>query len=213
MALTRLQKYSAVAVSNLRHNLMPHLLLSVGFLLLTPVIFGVNDLDARAAAVPLEYFVSLTGAVLLTPIFLPEQDEAVRDVVMARETGLTPIYLLRAATAVLALLCISLSAVLMLWAGDCQVDLTFLSAVFANGIFLGGLGAFACSLCGNIAVGYMIPVLYYVLNFAGKPQQFGPFYLFSLSQGQTEGKWLLLFSGCMLLAAAIGLRHMRQKLQ
>ena len=132
---------------------------------------------------------------------------------MAHETGLTPIYLLRTATSALALLCVSFSAVLMLWAGNCQVDFTSLSAVFANGIFLGGLGAFAYRLCGNIAVGYMIPVLYYVLNFAGKPQQFGPFYLFSLSQGLTGGKWLLLLSGCILVFASIFFRHMRQKLQ
>ncbi len=214
MALTRLEKYSAVAVSNLRHNLAPHLLLSLGFLLLTPVIFGVNDLDALAAAVPLEYFVSLTGPILLTPIILPEQDEAVRDVAAARETGLTPVYLLRAATSILALLCISLSAVLMLWAGNCQVDSSSVLAVTANGVFLGGLGAFSYSLCRNIAVGYMIPVLYYVLNFAGNPQNFGPFYLFSFSQGQRpDGKWVLSITGFVLTAGAIVVSHLRQKLR
>lgn len=214
MALTRLEKYSAVAVSNLRHNLAPHLLLSLGFLLLTPVIFGVNDLDALAAAVPLEYFVSLTGPILLTPIFLPEQDEAVRDVAAARYTGLTPVYLLRAATSLLALLCISLSAVLMLWAGNCKIDSTSLLAVTANGVFLGGLGAFSYSLCRNIAVGYMLPVLYYVLNFAGNSQNFGPFFLFSISQGQRPGgKWALLITGFVLTAGSIAASHLRQKLR
>lgn len=213
MALTPIQKYSAVAVSNLRHNCLPHLLLSIGFLLATPTIFGMNDLDARAAAVPLEYFISLTGVVLLTPIFLPEQEDSVRDVMQSRETGLTPVYLIRAGTALLALLCLSLSAVLMLRTGSCQVDLSFVSAVFANGIFLGGLGMLSYGICGNIAVGYMIPVLYYVLNFAGKPQSFGPFYLFSMSQGHTGGKWLMLLCGCILITLSIVLRHLRQNLR
>ena len=149
----------------------------------------------------------------MTPIFLPEQEDSVRDVMQSRETGLTPVYLIRAGTALLALLCLSLSAVLMLRTGSCQVDLSFVSAVFANGIFLGGLGMLSYGICGNIAVGYMIPVLYYVLNFAGKPQSFGPFYLFSMSQGHTGGKWLMLLCGCILITLSIVLRHLRQNLR
>ena len=63
-----------IAKSNLRHNFAPHFLLALVLLLLTPVLFGVANLDRTASAVPLEVFVSLTGIILLTPVFQPEQN-------------------------------------------------------------------------------------------------------------------------------------------
>ena len=71
---------------NLRHNFMPHLFTALLIAFLTPAFFGITSLDAREAAQPLERLLSLTGTVLLTPIFLPEQNENIRDLIRSKRT-------------------------------------------------------------------------------------------------------------------------------
>ena len=58
---------------NLRHNFLPCMLAALAVALCTSVVFEISSLDRELAAQPLEMLLSLSGAVLLTPVFLPEQ--------------------------------------------------------------------------------------------------------------------------------------------
>ena len=82
--MTASKRVLTAARLDLKRNFLPHLCLALLLVLLTPVLFGLNDLDTQGSAVPLELMMPLTGILLLTPIFLPEQDPAVRDVVAVR---------------------------------------------------------------------------------------------------------------------------------
>ena len=66
----------------MRHNFLPLLLISTVIMILTPVLFGTTGLDRKAAAVPLEMFISIIGIILLVPIFQPEQDVEIKDIVV-----------------------------------------------------------------------------------------------------------------------------------
>ena len=72
---------------NLRHNFLQHLFAAIGIVILTPVIFETSSLDGKLAAQPLEMFLCLSGAILFTPIFLPEQDENIRDLIRSKRTN------------------------------------------------------------------------------------------------------------------------------
>lgn len=113
------QKYSYIARSNLRRNAAPHLLLSVLLTALAPVLFGITELDATAAAIRLERFVALIGIVLLVPIFAPEQERDIRDLTETKPVSQTGIMLVRLCTAVLAMLAmIAGFAGAMAWSGS-----------------------------------------------------------------------------------------------
>ncbi|MDR2889657.1 MAG: hypothetical protein LBV33_07445 [Lachnospiraceae bacterium] len=74
-------------------------------------------------------------------------------------------------------------------------------ASYANAIFLGGLGIFATAVSGQVVFGYMIPILYYVLDLMGGS---GSFTLFSLlRKGTMEGKWVLLMIGIVWIALSL----------
>ena len=60
-------------------------MLSVVIILLTPVLFGISNLDTKAAAVPLEMLISTIGIILLVPIFQPEQNNEIEDVVLSQK--------------------------------------------------------------------------------------------------------------------------------
>lgn len=86
-----------IAKVNLRHNFLPLLLLSVIIMMLTPVLFGITNLDSKAAAVPLEC--SFQSLVLSCSFrfFQPEQDDEVKDIVASKYIDSTYVYLIRAA--------------------------------------------------------------------------------------------------------------------
>lgn len=71
--MTASKRVLTAARLDLKRNFLPHLCLALLLVLLTPVLFGLNDLDTQGSAVPLELMMPLTGILLLTPIFLPEQ--------------------------------------------------------------------------------------------------------------------------------------------
>ena len=85
----------SLARMNIRHNSILHIALSAAVLLLTPVLFGIAELDALAAAVPLEMFVALIGIILLTPVFQPEHTPGTEELVAAKYVGCGIIYAIR----------------------------------------------------------------------------------------------------------------------
>ena len=210
MESTVFRRYAAIAAANLRHNFLPHLLLALGVLALTPVIFGINDLDAQAAAVPLECFASLIGAILLTPIFLPEDDPQVYETVSARYTGCLPVWILRTLYS-LAAAAVLLGGFTLLMRGlRSEVSLSLYFGALSSAAFLGGRGVLAGGASGNVAVGYMLPVMYYVFSWMGGQKMLGMFQLFSITMGDGSGKGWLLAGGLLLTAAGLTIRSLRR---
>ena len=76
--------WSKIIKINLRYNFLPHLVTALIIVLLAPVVFETDSLDAKLSAQPLEMFLCLAGAILFTPIFLPEQDENIRDLIRSK---------------------------------------------------------------------------------------------------------------------------------
>lgn len=75
----------------------------------------------------------------------------------------------------------------------------------SSSLLLGGLGALSYTLTDNIAAAYMVPVLYYVVNF-GLGSKLGTFWLFSAMSGSSASKLPQLFLGLLLLAVSIPFR-------
>ncbi|MEG1132107.1 MAG: hypothetical protein RSD77_07305, partial [Romboutsia sp.] len=53
------------------------------------------------------------------------------------------------------------------------------------------------------AVGYMVPILYYMLCYGGGRKYLGQFYLFSMMQGNYIDKKYLLIAGIAMIIAGI----------
>ena len=204
MCISASEKIRSIAVSNLRHNFLPHFILSVLLLLLTPFVFGTANVDAKTAAVPLEMFVSLIGIIILTPVFLPEQSGSVRDVVESKATASVFVYSIRIGIALLSMLALIAAFVLYMKGNGCTVSLV--SAVFgtfSSSIFLGALGLFIYGISDTLIVGYMAPMVYYMLNLFGGKKYFGKLYLFSMSSGNMSDKYWLISVGIVLILSVL----------
>ncbi len=194
---------------NLRHNFLPHLLAALAIAACTPVVFEVSSLNGTLAAQPLEMLLSLTGAILLTPIFLPEQDENIRDLIRSKHTNYLAVCALRIAYSVLFLAVLLGGFTLLMRACESAVTVEHFTGALASALFLGALGFFGAGISGNVTVGYMVAMIYYIANFTLK-EKLGNFYLFSMSNGAGEGKVFLLAAALLVIAAAFEWKKIRE---
>ncbi len=193
-----LQSALKILSVNLRRNFLPHVAIAIVIVLLTPVVFSISSLDTKSAAQPIEMLLSLTGTVLLTPVFLPEQDENIRDLIRSRRTDYTHICIMRVIYSVLTLAVIIAGFVLVMRYFECDVTIRHAAGGFATALLLGSIGFFAVAISGNTPVGYMASLMYYIANI-GLKDRLGKLYLFSMSTGSFEEKfWLIAVSAALI---------------
>ncbi|MEG0379365.1 MAG: hypothetical protein RR614_12885 [Eubacterium sp.] len=200
----------AIAAANLRHHFIPQLLLSIVFLIMTPLLFGTTNLDTVASAIPLERFVILIGILLLTPVFAPEQDPQIGDLVTCRAVSPTVVIIIRLVIALLTLFVLIAGFCVYMKFCGCFITATLFFGTLASAVFLGSLGTLTAALTNSSVVAYMVPVVYYAVNFSGG-KYLGSFYLFSMSAGNGGGKTGLFILGMLLLVLAVLVHKIKQR--
>lgn len=182
---------------NLRHNFLPHFFIALIIAFFTPVLFGIASLNVREAAQPLEQMLSIVGIVLLTPIFLPEQNENIRDLIRSKRTDYLAVCLLRLLYSIFFLAVIIGVFTWIMQCRESEVTIRHFIGGLSSALFLGSLGFFFAGLSRNTIIGYMLSLIYYIANFAMK-NELKNFYLFSMSAGSfTEKYWL--FGGAVFV--------------
>lgn len=195
---------------NLRHNFLPHLLLALIITFLTPVIFGISSLNELEAAKPLEMLLSLTGTILLTPVFLPEQNENIRDLIRSKRIDHLAVCFIRLLYSLIFLAAIFGAFTLFMKNSESEITLRHFTGGFAAALFLGALGFFFAGLSQNAIIGYMVSMIYYISNFAMK-DELKELYLFSMSAGSFHEKyWLLGCSAALFALTFLCIRFMRR---
>ena len=91
-----------------------------------------------------------------------------------------------------------------------EVSLPLYFGALSSAVFLGGLGMLAAGSSGNVAVGYMLPVMYYVFCCMGGQEYLGTFQLFSITMGDGSGKGWLLAGGLVLIGSGLTVRQLRR---
>lgn len=199
--------YLSAAKYNLRYNMLPQIAAAVGLWMLTPVIFGITALDSKAAAVPLELLLPFIGVILLTPLYSPEQDSSILDTIRARKTSHLFICGIRIFMAMILIVTLIFGFVLLMYTLECEVSLAHGLASCANAIFLGGLGILVASAGGNVVLGYIAPILYYVMDLLGGLKFFT---IFSMMRwGTMDGKLAIFSVGACAIAASLWFKELR----
>lgn len=195
---------------NLKHNFIPHLLIALVIAFMTQALSGITALNTREAAQPLERMLSLTGIVLLTPIFLPEQNENIRDLIRSKRTDYLAVCVVRLIYSIFFLAVIIGIFTYMMLCRESNVTIEHFVGGFASALFLGALGFFFAGLTQNTITGYMVSAIYYIANYSLK-DELKNFYLFSMSAGSfTEKYWLLGGAVVIFAITFFLLKHSRK---
>ncbi|EWM54263.1 hypothetical protein [Ruminococcus flavefaciens] len=196
--------------SDVRHNYVIHYLTAVGILFLTPLLFGISQLDSILSAQPLEIILPLMGTVLMTPVFFPEQNENIRDVVRSKKTSYHLLCFIRIMCSVLMLSLFIGGFVIYMKSAGCNVTAKHFAGSLASALILGSAGFFAAAVSDNVIAGYMTSVIYYMSNFTMK-DKLRVLYLFSMSHGRFEEKKYLVIIAAALVAGGFAVRKLMRK--
>ena len=120
------------------------------------------------------------------------------------------VYFIRTVLSVLALALYIMGFMLLMRAGGSEVSLKLFFGTLADGLFLGGLGMAASAVTGLTAVSYMLPLLFYLLNY-GAGEKLKCFWLFSMTKGDYGPNTVLFISGLILALLAITIKWARLK--
>lgn len=178
---------------------------------------GVENLDAAMTARVLEMYTALIGIILLTPITLPEQNRDIRELIGAKYTSFAAVTIIRIVEAGVSLLVITGLYILLLKHNNCTFPVSnYYLGTLAEAIFLGGMGFATCIIFDQIAIAYMLPLVYYILNMGSGRKLLKGFYLFSMSSGSYKEKGNLAILGFAMMILGIcfpyAKRYIMQKL-
>ena len=206
-----MERILSIEKEHFKNHYTGHLAAALLFCLFAPVIVGMEALNRYQAGQVLDMYFSLLGIVLLTPLFMPEQNKDIRDLLASREYPLRNIQLLRLLQAVVILAVLNLLVLFQMKLGECTFPFgTYFCCAMANCVFLGGLGIFAYGITDHLVIAYMIPVFYYICCYGAGQKYLGKFYLFSLMTGDLENKIWLGTAGILLTAAGVVIRNRKK---
>ncbi|MBR1823715.1 MAG: hypothetical protein IJ779_05725 [Ruminococcus sp.] len=194
-----------VVFSDVRRNFLLHYLIALGIILITPMIFGTAQLSEKMAAQPLEIMSSLMGGVLLVPIFSPEQNASIRDVVRSKKTSYRLVCFIRIFCSLVVLVILISALTMYMRYSDSEVTFRLYFGAFASGAALGSLGLLSSAVSDNYIIGYMVGASYFLMNLFLK-DKLGRFNLFAMSEGVMDGKGWLVITAALLICICFTIR-------
>lgn len=185
---------------NLKHHFALPFCSALGVWVLTLLLCSITALQGRECAKPIEFLLSFIGVMLLVPVFLPEQDKELKDVILSKKTDYFFICMIRVLYSVAAMaVLIALFIVLM---KRCESEVTFRHFISGLGSawLLGAVGFAAAGMTNNATFGYMASMLYYIANY-GMKEKMGKLCIFSMYffQNFDNGKWLIAEAAALML--------------
>lgn len=196
--------------TNLRHQFILPFLSAAGILFITASVFPITALKGADVGRPIEFLLPFVGAALLTPVFLPEQDKGIWDVIASKKMNTSVIYLVRLLYSSAALVVLELLFIGLLYWNECEVHWYHIYGGIASAFFLGSIGFMVSGLSGNTILGYMAVVIYYLACY-GMKKYLGVFWLFRMSAGIETGKGWLFAGGAAMIALTFGILEIRRR--
>lgn len=193
----------------IRFQYYPHMLLTFVFCLSSGLFVSFRHLDAFQSAKVLEMYVGFVGVLLLTPIFLAEQDKEIWQLEQSRKMPMWQLYLIRLTLAVVCIIAVVCIYLVLMKTSDSEV---YFQKMWCGGIsemaFLGAIGFFASAITNQVFIGYMASIMYYAINLGGK-NYLGKLALFQMAKGEYGFIIWMLPAAILLFVAGIIIREYR----
>lgn len=202
-----MEKYLRAGSSFIRRQYAPHLLATLLFCCMSGFFVSFRNLDASQAAKVMEMYGAFTGILLLTPLFLPEQNREIWLLEKSKATPLWKLYLIRLLAAAVLLAVVVTVFLQMLKQGNSQFDGTKLwIGSFCELFFLGSIGFFVSGITNQVVLGYMVSVVYFFVNI-GAAKYLGDLALFQMMKGEYDFAVPMTLAALLLVAGGILLRE------
>ncbi len=196
--------------ANFRLCIQNNLLLAALYLLIVPVLRGIENLNEVYSAECLEQSVILIGILLIVPLHAAEQEAAIREVVFIRKISQWMILLIRVIMAMLMLVFLTgIFAKIMVMKNCTFPYMSYVMGTVISEMALGCIGFFVAVLSDSVIAGYLVSIGYFLFNYLGNISGTNVFCLFSMGTGNFTTKvWLL---GISILLVTVTLLYIKKK--
>lgn len=206
-----MERYATIIKEQLKHNMIWQTAISLLILLLSPLVLGIENLDAGQTAKVLEMYVAVIGIILFIPIFQPEQDRDLRDLIQSKYTRITEIYSIRFLLALFVSILFSFGYLMVMKHGNCEMEVgKFFFGILAEMIAFGGIGVLAYAVSDNMIIGYMASIVYYIAGYAGGIKNLGKVYPFGMMLDYST-KYVIFIIGIICFILGIAVRGKKQR--
>lgn len=199
-----MERYLSVGSSFLRKQYLPHLLVTLFFCTMSGFFVSFRNLSPRQAARVMEMFVIFVGILLLTPLFMPEQNREIWLLKKSKRMALWKEYLVRVfqAIVILALIVTVFIGILHLGNSEFQTIKLWIGS-FCETCFLGSVGFCISGITNQVVLGYMVSVLYFIGNIGGS-KYFGKLALFRMMNDNFSFiPWMAVGTVILLIAGIV----------
>lgn len=195
-----MEKYLNAGSSFVRRQYGPHLLLTLLLCMMSGFFLSFRNLSPDQAAKVMEMYGAFTGILLLTPLFLPEQNREIWLLKKSKAVPLWKLCLIRLFLAVVLLAAVVTFFLQRMKLGGSQFEWkTLWIGSFCEIFFLGSIGFFVSGITNQVVLGYMAAVIYFMANI-GAGRYLGRFALFQMMKGEYDFV-IIMFPAALLLAA------------
>lgn len=204
-----MEKSLKILSANLKHNLIPYTVVCILMIILSPLFMGTENLMQEQTAKIIEMYLSLFGIIMMVPVFTPDLNRDIRDLIYSKKTPVFLLHIIRTLQSVLIFAVLGIIFLCYLRAGNCRFDFgKMFYTLMANAIFLGGVGMLVFSVSDHVVFAYMIPLIYYEMNFGTGKDKLGKFWLFSMQSGSMDEKHYLIITGLLMVILSILIRQL-----
>lgn len=189
---------------NLKHNFALPFVSALGVMVFTLLMCNITALQGRECAKPIEFLLSFTGAMLLIPVFLPEQDKDIRDVILSKKIDYLNICIIRILYSVITMIILVALFIALMKICESDVTVNHLISGIGSAWLLGAVGFAAAGITNNVTIGYMAAILYYIANY-GMKDKLGRFCIFPMYiTGRFDnGKWLIMEAVVLMIVTML----------
>lgn len=202
-----MERYLNAGSSFVRRQYAPHLALTLLFCGMSGFFVSFRNLEADQAAKVMEMYVTFAGILLMTPLFMPEQNREIWLLEKSKAMPMWRLYLMRVVEAVICLALLVTVFIQLMKQGNSQFPMWDMwSGSFCEILFLGSIGFFISGVTNQVILGYMVSVVYFLANI-GASKYLGKFALFQMMQGSYDFAWVMFITALVLIVGGILLRE------
>lgn len=195
---------SKILNNEIKHHVMIPVITCFLIYILIFILFGFAQLKKDIVIMIIERFLPLMAIILISPSFQYELDLGIHDVISSKSVNILITYLVRLLLRICAYVILTILLIELIKNAGSYVDtrLYFFQS-FSIGLVLGSIGFLAFSISSSLIVSYLVPILYYLINWIPKSIFLGNFYLFRLGQGFEPKIGLNIFIALLLLVIGL----------
>lgn len=205
MQLISMEDVWGILKINFHLTIRNNFFMAAVYLLIVPMIRGIENLDVVRSAECLEQSVILIGLFLIIPLNAPEQQKVIREVVCTKKIPHVIILFLRFLMSMLLLIMmVVIFAAIMVWKNCTFPFIPYVTGTVISAMTLGSIGFLVSEVSNSVVAGYLVSVGYFLLNFLGNVSSESIFYLFSMGTGSYTAKlWLNLLNVLFMVISLI----------